>query len=103
MKIDELEKWYSIEDHKRILLYMLENNDLVCTQCPANIRTTEINKMGEKPIWWWSGSHLVYAEFRMHIHKICKNFVGISSEGACPCTHLDEEEAIKRTWIALDE
>ena len=35
---------------------------------------------------------------------ICKSFVGINKyKKTCPCPNLGKSEAIKRTWLALEE
>ena len=38
------------------------------------------------------------------ICPICKNFLGIDNDDdSCPCFIFGESEAIKRTWLALEE
>ena len=37
------------------------------------------------------------------ICKVCKDFVGMKEKRSCPCLMLGEEEAIKRTVIALEK
>ena len=34
---------------------------------------------------------------------ICREFIDIPEEHACPCGILGREEAIKRTWLALEK
>ena len=38
---------------------------------------------------------------------ICREFIGLKHKSPfgyhCPCTELGKQEAIKRTWIALEE
>ena len=70
---------YTEADHAEKLLMMLERErGNVCTECPA--------------------SHIL-----MSIScPVCLAFVGMGEYEYCPCLEIGHE-AIKRTWIALEE
>lgn len=79
-----IEEEYTETEHAANLLKMLELPN-ICTNCPAN--------------------DLLVLEGREPICIICTNFIGYDREESdlCPCHALGETEAIKRTWIALEE
>ena len=37
------------------------------------------------------------------ICALCRSFVGVGYQFFCPCGFLGSEEAVKRSWIALEE
>ena len=79
---------YTETVHAKRLLRMLERKN-PCACCPAQ-RNYNTDK----------GIYNSWPEAINHPCNICKTFV--SCHG-CPCNSLGKKEAIKRTWIALDE
>ena len=69
---------YLDEVHAARLLRMLENEH-VCTSCPSPTLSTKI------------------------ACPVCLNFLGMDEDIYCPCIELGKHEAVKRTWIALEE
>lgn len=78
---------YTIKrEHVKNLLILLEMEH-PCRYCPATMFPT-YNPISDLKL----------------ICKICREFVGLDgSIPICPCIDLGQKEAIKRTWIALDE
>lgn len=89
--------------HAKVMLRMLEDEEKVCTRCPGLLAEQmfgiNFNMCGD------SGAYC----------RLCTNFVSKRSEqlpGAnynnvevpnkCPCYKFGFDEAIKRTWIALE-
>ena len=81
---------YDNDEHARRLLMMLET-DSPCDDdnCPAEIDV------------------VVYCS--MEVKNICKGFIDLAPRLTneyrytfCPCHALGSEEAIKRTWLALE-
>lgn len=81
-------KHYTEYIHAHRLLKMLEMED-TCMQCPLNLPNEEKYYCNKETC------------------GLCRVFVGYSSEynhwRFCPCYFLGPAEAIKRTWIALEE
>ena len=82
---------YNEKQHAKNLIAILEK-DGTCNKCPASEEYYSVNE----PI---DGAC-----------RVCNKFIGISipenvrnSECRCPCHVLGPEEAVKRTWIALEE
>jgi hypothetical protein len=84
---------YTEKMHAKRLLGMLNKKD-PCVCCP---RCHYYKWDGQ----WMFDQHMKYE----HWCATCMEFVGMMSvtEGFCPCTFLGKKEAIKRTWIALEE
>jgi hypothetical protein len=81
---------YTVKVHAQRLLKML-NRPNPCLCCPAQ-RKLAIG--GYARDLWNQNSRPC---------TICRAFVGIK-KGMCPCFHFsDKAEAIKRTWLALEE
>ena len=53
----------------------------------------------------FAGENNDFADWEGNQCVICREFVGADSPGAwsCPCIILGKDEAIKRTWINLEE
>ena len=99
---------YTEEIHVRRLkkLLNLENPCDMTTKpsCPAekdlkwkydNIKTIE--RRGQRIF-----------EYRVDGYKnspcnVCCGFISMMNKGVCPCRELGKHEAIKRTWLALEE
>lgn len=79
---------YTESIHAHRLLKMLEMDD-PCEQCPLSCLPDD----------------KIYGS-RFHC-DLCREFVGYSSLyyswTYCPCFYFGKHEAIKRTWIALEE
>ena len=71
---------YNQNWHAKALLNILEKPD-TCEKCP-----------GLQLDGWWSQDGKTCT--------VCQEFVG---SNGCPCAHFGEQEAIKLTWIALEE
>ena len=86
---------YTIDFHAERLLKMMEKKD-PCACCPAyqyfNPCNEPLSGLGN----YWAVGLLA------HVCDVCQNFVG-GTHGACPCLALGGPEAIKRTWISLEE
>lgn len=79
---------YTEELHAQRLLGMLEEED-PCACCP-------------KRLDFRIGGHLILVGWDLSkaACKVCKDFVGSRN---CPCDFFGRWEAIKRTWLALEE
>ena len=77
-------KRYTEKEHARCLLVLLSEED-PCIWCPTSFADRTI------------------IPERDFCCITCKKFIGITSYYRCPCSILGTHEAIKRTWIALEE
>ena len=93
---------YTEKVHAKRLLGMLERNN-PCLSCPAS------ENFGKMISDKWTNKRL---EGGAHgACAICVTFLGYSpflpisphSDFRCPCFYLDEKEALRRTWEALEE
>ena len=76
---------YTEKIHAKRLLGMLKKKD-PCTCCPG-------------------ASHYDWnvAAVSDTACKVCQSFIGVRVTVTCPCLKLGRKEALKRTWIALEE
>jgi len=87
--IEEIVMAYTEKKHAKMLIKMLEKtkSNLIEATCPMNIYINTPDKD--------------------NICTICKSFVGLKCHDhnyyLCPCCELTCEEAVKRTWLALEE
>jgi len=84
---------YTEKIHAGRLLGMLKKKNL-CVCCPASKRYNAT----VYPYWSWNSE----------VCKICMKFVNVPNyndyaNSKCPCRNFGEHEAIKRTWLALEE
>lgn len=92
---------YTVREHVKNLLAILESGD-PCGKCPA---APGFNARRSPTAKYYSRRHT--ASYTVHNACIvCSIFVGLpgySTYGPlCPCKRLGHEEAIKRTWLALE-
>ena len=83
-------KQYTTDRHCEYLLKMLEHRQ-PCSCCPTSQDfKPDVNTFDD-----WTNDQC----------DVCREFVDINIPGAwsCPCLLLGKKEAIKRTWIALEE
>ena len=95
---------YTQDEHARHLLKLLENQD-PCDKCVATFcHQTPEPFFGR----YRSGIH-IWGIYQYDICKVCVEFVGYTAnfinpeESWCPCHMLGEDEAIKQSWIALED
>jgi len=89
---------YNKNFHAKRVLKMMERED-VCSCCPAMVRFGKAGKKIKKvPL---ANAKDKWNELSFGVCSICQSFVGLRS--GCPCITLGKEEAIKRTWLALEE
>jgi len=95
---------YTNDIHAKRLIDILEEED-TCAYCPATDNYNGHRRAGE--IWSEDSDPC----------RICQEFVGMKIEfiyfigsedygkarAKCPCKNLGKEEAVKRTWLALEE
>ena len=103
---------YTEKLHAERLLHMLEK-EKPCVCCPK-IREFKMNSSS------FQYDYLIEVKNRDEICNICKKFIGIDIQArTCPCStfvdferldysmfeavKISQQEAIKRTWIALEE
>ncbi len=80
---------YTEAVHAKRLIKILEKKD-TCGCCPA----TPYYKSGcTTQLWCYDPRPCI----------VCCSFVGADNFESCPCRELGKEEAIKRSWIALEE
>jgi hypothetical protein len=74
-----------IEDHVRNLIRLFESDNVVKDTCP-----------NENKYWEWE---------KYERCRACLSFVGLcfDEENPCPCDQLGVDEAVKQSWIAIDE
>lgn len=82
-------KQYTEKIHAKRLIKMLGHKN-PCGLCPGGKR---FDANGEWLLQW--------SNFPMEMCIVCIEFIGYLGTN-CPC-HCGEEDAIKRTWIALEE
>ncbi len=89
-------KEYTEAIHAKRLIGMLKKKN-PCECCPAGRRykVRDNNSMG------WGGFNARDTYRNREYCKICKRFVGIKK--SCPCHQFGKKEAIRRTWLALEE
>ncbi len=83
---------YTEKVHAERLLKMLKKKD-PCMCCPAQPYFKTETTFGIDSIELDSAG-------RRGACKICQDFIGIRHD--CPCCKLKKEEALKRTWLALE-
>ena len=91
---------YTEAVHAARLLGMLKRKD-PCLCCPAQIRY-------KKHGFMINGADLFVEEeiiFPRLVRvgcQVCRNFINEKDSIQCPCDHYGKEEALKRTWEALE-
>lgn len=87
---------YDEKYHAEALLEILEMKD-TCNLCPMlHSHKGEYKKLLKAQPNYFS----VMSKLEEKGCKVCTSFVGSK---ICPCGYFGHKEAIKRTWIALDE
>ena len=85
---------YTEKIHAKRLLGML-NKKNPCLCCPAGYKYRSNTQ--EYTTWWELGADPQFC-------LVCECFIGMDSDSrCCPCDFFGEHEAIKRTWLALEE
>ena len=96
-------KTYTEKIHAEHVIKLLEDPG-PCEQCAATYRhQRKSSSIGQKFRGLWENTE--------EVCDICTRFVGydqktmpdIGIESWCPCHQLGAEEALKKTWIALEE
>lgn len=91
---------YTEQEHARNLIKLLED-DNTCCGCPVPFR---IRLSNVETVPRTGNLYGCSCENNM---TICKEFIGVNSSHTdremCPCNHLGKENAVKLTWIALEE
>ena len=85
---------YTEEIHAKRVMRMMERIKDPCSNgCPkARYYHADHNEPHEGWVeWGWKACVL------------CREFVGMKEENKCPCDALGKHEAIKHTWLALEE
>lgn len=82
---------YNEETHREVLKILIKNQR-PRTQCPVRIFQKQNRVNYDKLIIICDNSSIC---------KICREFVGLTQDDMCPCTHLGEREAIRRTKKGL--
>ena len=86
---------YTEKIHAKRLLGML-NKKNPCLCCPREKHYLSTGEHGDMP---WDNE-----EDEEKPCLICMDFISIKpNDSYCPCYILGEQEAIKRTWLALEE
>ena len=101
--MNDLYKNYDEKEHAKCLLKILEKNN-PCSHC-------QLGYANDYNLWKIdSYSECELIPFYVHCCSICHVFINmdkITGEefaiDKCPCYVLGKAEAIKRTWIALEE
>ncbi len=88
-----MKRKYTEKIHAERLIKMMEMKN-PCTRCPAAERFDG----NSSPIAMWRLDSLLFSLNDSCI--VCYTFV---ETNGCPCTHLGQKEAIKRSRIALEE
>ena len=94
---------YTENIHADRLITFLERSPEVCQTCPAGDRDWEA--FGK----YFKEDQLcaVTCDFtRFFTHKccvVCKDFLNLDADASCPCGALGENEAVKASWLALEE
>ena len=87
-----MSKKYTEEDHAENLIKILEEEN-TCSKCPGTYGGTYL-----------SNTCYICTKFVKIKHT---QFMSVAlsnpSLTSCPCNYLGEKEAIKRSWIALEE
>ena len=78
---------YTEKRHAKNLLILLENAVKPCSLCPVDYADRYPNSFVRRDKYC----------------PVCLKFVGGSHDGSCPCIILGKSEAVKRTWLALEE
>jgi len=96
MKLNKEE--YTEKVHARMMLIILEiSTETIISKCPKMLYE-------EMRMKYFDGCCTTrYSETGQYFNKLCKNFIGLPNDAKCPCEELGCQEAIKRTWIALEE
>jgi len=89
---------YTEKEHAERMLQILSMPN-PCMKCPAFVDLTVD--------YYDNDGYFIYGDYPRYtgVCKICKKFIGFGDKelNGCPCTELGKEEAIKFTWLALEE
>ena len=89
---------YTEKIHAERLLEMLDMKD-PCLGCPLISNFYYRPEDGRGKSLFENESH----RERRKACKICYEFIGLTDDiRPCPCWQLSKDEAIKRTWLALE-
>ena len=89
-------KNYTKRVHAERLIKVLEKVD-TCNKCPGAHRFHQDNSAND--MW----THTEDSIWSRPACAICKSFVGMHKYNDCPCIELGHNEAVKRSWLALEE
>lgn len=95
-------KEYTEKIHAERVLKILEKPN-TCDRCPANLKFTIDNDVKLRAFMWKNSPC-----------QLCNDFIGIGETAhvntlplfdiyPCPCKALGSHEALKRTWLKLEE
>jgi len=86
---------YNPDIHAKRLIRMFESSE--CCGCPVTRKFKPRNR--PIPLARNPEAEGVMAK----VCRLCKTFIKVPITDSCPCLALGKEEAVKRTWIALEE
>ena len=89
-------------NHAQRMIKFLESKKDISNSCPSDFLDELIDKH------YFRGNikqeAAVERASRKYCLNVCRVFIGLkNSKLMCPCTQLGCEEAVKRTWLALEE
>lgn len=97
---------YSYDIHAKVLLHMLYlENPCSSDNCPHGLVDDLDDNMFDYSIDIEFPYHKSFS-CQCPLTNICRSFIGLSEEFSglpCPCQDIGKDEAIKRTWKALED
>jgi len=95
---------YTKDDHAKRIIKLLESPK-ACFKCPGQTTFGPNLYVAPRsiPSTITDEEEIPVSILPREVCLVCRTFVGLLFTDNCPCNALGKEEAVKRTWLALEE